>query len=108
MRVHELAKATGLESKEILAIAKRHRLIIKPNPSANIEDKDVRRLMPLIDKYKADIHAKEAEEQQRKEAERHQKEEERRRLLDEKRKAEEEEHRRKEEEARREAQRKAE
>ncbi|MBX7245170.1 MAG: translation initiation factor IF-2 [Candidatus Sumerlaeaceae bacterium] len=110
MRVFELAKATGLESKDVLAIAKKHRVAIKASASANIEDKDVRKLMPHIDKYKADLKAKELEEERKKEEERlkkeeerRRKEEERRRQLEEKRKAEEEERRKAEEEARRKA-----
>lgn len=115
MRVHELAKATQLESKDVLAIAKRHRVPVKPNPSANIEDKDVRRLMPLIEKWKSEQKAREEEEQrkkeeerQRREEERRRKEEDRRRAAEEKRKQEEEDRKRKEEEARLEAARKVE
>jgi translation initiation factor IF-2 len=101
MRVHELAKAAGLQSKDILAIAKKHRLAVKQSASANIEDKDVRKLWPLIEKYKAELKAKEEEEKRQKEEERRRKEEERRRLLEEKRRAMEEERKRREEEERR-------
>jgi translation initiation factor IF-2 len=100
MRVHELAKAAGLQSKDILAIAKKHRLPIKQSASATIDDKDVRKLWPLIKKFKAELKAQEEEEKRRLEEERQRKEEERRRQLEEKRRALEEERRRKEEEER--------
>lgn len=86
MRVHELAKATQLESKEIIALAKKHRVAIKASPSANVEDKDIRKLMPYIEKYKAEQQTKAEEERKRKEEERKRKEEERRRKDEERRK----------------------
>lgn len=86
MRVHELAKATQLESKEVIAIAKKHRIAIKPSPSANVEDKDIRKMMPLIDKFKTDQQAKADEERKKKEEERQRKEEERKRKETEKKK----------------------
>lgn len=116
MRVHELAAATQLTSKEILAIAKKHRVAgVKQSASANVEDKDVRKMMPYIEKYKADLKAQEAEELRKKEEERKKKEEERRRkdeerrkAAEEKRKAEEAERLKAEEEARAAARKKAE
>lgn len=86
MRVHELAKATQLESKEVIAIAKKHRIAIKPSPSANVEDKDIRKMMPLIDKYKSEQQVQAAEERKKKEEERQRKEEERRRKDEERKK----------------------
>ncbi|AXA36986.1 Translation initiation factor 2 [Candidatus Sumerlaea chitinivorans] len=107
MRVHELAKATGLTSKEILALAKRHRVAVKQSANANIEDKDVRKLMKYIEDYKLQRKAEEEEERRRQEEERRRQEEEKRRQeeerkrkLEEQRRKEEEERRRKEEEER--------
>src|SRR6266581_30858 len=108
MRVHELAAATQLSSKEILAIAKKHRVAgVKQSASANVEDKDVRKMMPYIDKHKAELKKREEEEQRKKEEERKKKEEERRRkdeerrkVAEEKRKTEEAERQKAEEEAR--------
>jgi translation initiation factor IF-2 len=101
MRVHELAKATGLQSKEILAIAKKHRLGIKQSPQASIEDKICKKLLPYIEAYKKEREEKEKEEKRRKEEELKRKEEERRRELEElRRKKEEEERKRREEEER--------
>lgn len=102
MRVHELAKATQLESKEVIAIAKKHRIAIKPSPSANVEDRDIRKMMPLIEKYKEEQQAQAAEERKKKEDERVRKEEERRRK-DEERKREAQQKARADEEARRKA-----
>ena len=85
MRVHELAKAVQLESKEVIAIAKKHRVQIKPSPSANVEDKDIRKMMPFIEKYKTEQQAQALEEKKKKEEERQQKEEERRRKEEERR-----------------------
>lgn len=79
MRVHELAKATQLESKEVIAIAKKHRIAIKPSPSANVEDRDIRKLMPHIEKYKEEQVAKADEERKKKDEERRKKDEERKR-----------------------------
>lgn len=101
MRVHELAKAANLQSKDILAIAKKHRIPVKQSASANIEDKDVRKLWPLIEKYKAELKEKEEEEKRRKEEERRKKEEERKRQLEEERRKREEERQRRLEEERR-------
>src|SRR5690606_3141973 len=89
MRVHELAKATQLESKEVIAIAKKHRIAIKPSPSANVEDRDIRKMMPLIEKYKAELQTKADEERKKKEEERQRKEEERRRKEEERRREQE-------------------
>ena len=115
MRVHELAKAVQMESKDILAIAKKHRIAIKASPSANVEDKDIRKMMPLIDKFKAESKAREEDDRKRKDDERKAKEEERRRKeeerkkeLEAKRKTDEESARRAEESARTATQRKAE
>ncbi len=99
MRVHELAKAAGLDSKDILAIAKKHRLGIKQSPQASIDDSQVKKLWPHIEKYKQELLAKQQEEARRKEEERKRKEEERKRKLEEKRR-EEERRRKKEEEER--------
>ncbi len=101
MRVHELAKSVGLQSKDILAIAKKHRLAVKQSASASLDDKEVKKLWPLIEKYKQELKAKEEEEKRRKEEERQRKEEERRRKLEEKQRALEEERKRREEEERR-------
>jgi translation initiation factor IF-2 len=101
MRVHELAKAAGLQSKDVLAIAKKHRLAVKQSASASLDDKEVKKLWPLIERYKQELKAKEEEEKRRKEEERQRKEEERRLKLEEKRRAMEEERRRREEEERR-------
>ena len=76
MRVHELAKACSIESKDVLAIAKKHRVAMKPSPSANIEDKDIRKLMPHIDRWKAEQKEKAEQDRRKKEEELARKEEE--------------------------------
>ena len=85
MRVHELAKATNLESKDVLAIAKKFKVDVKASPSANIEDKDVRKLMPLIERHKAEMKAGEADDKRRKEDDAKRRDEERRVKDDERR-----------------------
>lgn len=60
MRVYELAKSYNLESKDVLLVAKKHRIDVKSSASAALDDKDIRKLHPLLEAYKKEVAAKDS------------------------------------------------
>ncbi|MCX8038445.1 MAG: translation initiation factor IF-2 [Candidatus Sumerlaeia bacterium] len=98
MRVFELARTLGIESKDLIAELKKIKVVVK-SASSSIEDKHVRKIMERLEKRKAE----EAVKKQKEEVERKRKaqeEEARKKLEEEERKKREEERKREEEEER--------
>ncbi len=98
MRVFELARTLGIESKDLIAELKKIKVVVK-SASSSIEDKHVRKIMERLEKRKAE----EAVKKQKEEAERKlkaQEEEARKKLEEERKKREEEERKKREEEER--------